>query len=156
MSWELGQALSSILPSFWDDMRIHHAEDQAGGRKSPRALPRGLDHLDRLVDIESPLDGVGYDGIWDIGKGLASNERDTLGSEIEVVVLDLGRPVIEQAELEAGADQRACATAACCSLKMMGPLRMAPRGSEFLRNAERRILSFKKLSAAQCQRRAGG
>ena len=93
MSWELGQALSSILPSFWDDRRIHHAEDQAGGRKSPRALPRGLDHLDRLVDIESPLDGVGYDGIWDIGKGLASNERDTLGSEIEVVVLHLGRPM---------------------------------------------------------------
>ena len=73
--------------------------------------------MERLVDIESPLDGVGYDGIWDIGKGLASNERDTLGSEIEVVVLDLGRPVIEQAELEAGADQRACATAPVAASK---------------------------------------
>ena len=42
MSWELGQALSSILPSFWDDMRIHHAEDQAGGRKTQGHCPGDL------------------------------------------------------------------------------------------------------------------
>jgi hypothetical protein len=63
-----------------------------------------LDHVHRLVDADIPPDGVGFaESRSQLYTGLSSNQCDSVRSEIQVVVLDLSRPVVEQTELEAGA-----------------------------------------------------
>jgi len=60
------------------------------------------DHMDLLLEVDSPLDILAGEIIT-----FRSREDDRFVTEIQVVVLDLGRPIVKQAPFNAGADRPA-------------------------------------------------